>query len=121
MNRENAIKLIPIIQAFANGKIIEYNDLNGNWVSNKELGFNDDFNRYRIKSEPKLVPFTFEDNLLFRDKWVYFSKDCIYRIIFYSKTGICISGLEKQYYTYKESFDKLIFEDGTVFGKLVND
>ena len=57
MNRSEAKELLPIIQAFAEGKTIEFKNCYGNWVNcGEELinGFHKDF---RIKSEPKYRPF----------------------------------------------------------------
>ena len=61
MNREQAKKLLPIIQAFAEGKtILVQEDID--WCY---LGDDADFNlnplRYRIKPEPKYRPFTNAD------------------------------------------------------------
>lgn len=57
MNREQAKELLPIIQAFAEGKTIQVQE-DINWCY---LGNNADFNlspqRYRIKREPKYRPF----------------------------------------------------------------
>ena len=56
MTREEAKEMLPIIQAWADGKIIQVRE-KGRWV---ELCI-DDFNRspdmYRIKPEPKYRPF----------------------------------------------------------------
>lgn len=66
MNRKEAIKLSPIIQAFAEGRTIERKtrswELNKGWhdvtqwEETKELIFRDTF-VYRIKPEPKYRPF----------------------------------------------------------------
>lgn len=57
MNREQAKELLPIIQAFAEGKTIQVQE-DIDWCY---LGDDADFNlnplRYRIKSEPKYRPF----------------------------------------------------------------
>lgn len=57
MNREQAKDLLPIIQAFAEGKTIQVQE-DIDWCY---LGNNADFNlspqRYRIKTEPKYRPF----------------------------------------------------------------
>jgi len=125
MNRENAIKLIPIIQAFADGKIIEYNNLQGIWISNIEIGFNDDYNRYRIKPEPKLVPFAFEDNLLFRDKWMRRKGSKINHLIRTNLIGGTyvifneFLGTKKVYFL--ELLNNYEFEDGSPCGKYINE
>ncbi len=58
MNREQAKELLPIIQAFAEGKHIQLKDLTGNWIDvnfiNVEIC---NPNYYRIKPEPKYRPF----------------------------------------------------------------
>lgn len=61
MNRKQAKELLPIIQAFAEGKTIQVKASDGLWYGregeNCELNFNADPQVYRIKSEPKYRPF----------------------------------------------------------------
>lgn len=57
MNREQAKELLPIIQAFADGKTIETLDCRGVWVAMEEHYFGKLPNCYRIKPEPKYRPF----------------------------------------------------------------
>lgn len=61
MNREQAKELLPIIQAFAEGKTIQVKASDGLWYGregeNCEFNFNADPQVYRIKSEPKYRPF----------------------------------------------------------------
>ncbi len=59
MTRENAKVLLPIIQAYAEGKVIESKCIKGDtslWYDDKDPSFDDDF-EYRIKPEPKYRPF----------------------------------------------------------------
>ena len=57
MTREEAKELLPIIQAFADGKTIEiYNDKWNTMVFN-DPHFDCAPSRYRIKPEPKYTPF----------------------------------------------------------------
>lgn len=57
MNREQAKELLPIIQAFAEGKTILVQDgIDWCYLSN-ESDFNLNPQRYRIKPEPKYRPF----------------------------------------------------------------
>ena len=56
MTREEAKELLPIMQAFAEGKTIEYRTLGGAWkVANTPTWSSCLF--YRIKPEPKYRPF----------------------------------------------------------------
>lgn len=51
MNRDQAKQLLPIIQAFAEGKTVQwFNDL-GDWKNLKEASFHLPPDRYRIKPE----------------------------------------------------------------------
>lgn len=63
MNREQAQKLLPIIQAFAEGKIIQSIRINGRWIDldiNTTLSITrliEEPQKYRIKPKPKYRPF----------------------------------------------------------------
>jgi len=119
MNRTRAIELSPIINAFANGFAIECKDLNDKWQEISEPVFANSC-EYRIKPTKKLVPFTFEDNLLFRDKWVR-TKGCIAvsRICWFGPKEICIS--DGPSYTYKSFLSNFEFEDGSPCGKYIEE
>lgn len=56
MNREEAKELLPIIQAYAEGKTIEYKNLFGSWTEAKCPSWANNL-EYRIKPEPKYRPF----------------------------------------------------------------
>lgn len=65
MNRNQAKQMMPIIQAYAEGKVIECRtkpsaiedeNVPNEWVETKEIGFWCDI-EYRIKPEPKYRPF----------------------------------------------------------------
>lgn len=58
MNRQQAKDLLPIIQAFAEGKAIQSKYINGSntWFDDNNLSFGDGV-EYRIKPEPKYRPF----------------------------------------------------------------
>ena len=57
MTREEAKELLPIIQAFAEGKTIEVLHHNGGWTESDKVYFNLPPNHYRIKPVPKYRPF----------------------------------------------------------------
>lgn len=59
MTREEAKELMPIIQAFAEGKEIESRCIKGDkslWYDDEDPSFDNDL-EYRIKPEPKYRPF----------------------------------------------------------------
>ena len=57
MTREKAKKILPIIQAFAEGKEIEADTFESGWKVCDDLTFNSAPEKYRIKREPKYRPF----------------------------------------------------------------
>lgn len=64
MDKERAKQLLPLLQAFAEGKTIQFLSSNGEWVDIEEAKFNFEIYRYRIKSEPKYVPYSNKKELL---------------------------------------------------------
>lgn len=65
MNRQQAKELLPIIQAFAEGKTIQVKGPDNRWYDYKnktcKLNFNSDPQSYCIKPEPKYRPFANAD------------------------------------------------------------
>ena len=125
MTPEKAEELIRLCEAHSSGKIIEYYSIVSNkWIEDKHFGFNVMDLEYRIKPESKLIPFTLEDNKLFRDKW-FRKKGGTY---LFTITKIMNSGVlvPVDYWTsHNISFGELLeqfeFEDGSPFGKYVNE
>lgn len=56
MTREEAKELLPIMQAFAEGKTIQLLD-GGKWLDVYETDFHESPVKYRIKPEPRYRPF----------------------------------------------------------------
>ena len=60
MTREQAKEILPIIQAFAEGKKIQYRNYYDEWMDikeNEEVNFISSPSNYRIKPKPKYRPF----------------------------------------------------------------
>ena len=56
MNRDRAKELLPVIQAFAEGKVVQYKQANTDWIDCREADFGMGFLRdteYRIKPKPR--------------------------------------------------------------------
>ena len=65
MKREDAKELLPIIEAYAEGKAIEYyDDDKDEWITGKCFNFDGEPKNYRIKPEPKRRPFKSCDELI---------------------------------------------------------
>ena len=120
MTREEAKNLLPIIQAFAEGKTLEYyNDDIGEWqVVTKTVFINP--NKYRIKSESKYRPFKTKEECWQEMHqhpdfgWVkYKDSKSMYHIHVVGHGYILIDGADLSFF---EAFDKCEFTDGTPFG-----
>lgn len=123
MDRKQAKELLPIIQAFAEGKTILVQE-GIDWCY---LGDDADFNlnplRYRIKPEPKYRPFKDKEECWQEMKkhepfgWVKDKQDGHYALITAVEDGARATGLNDvigwNFTTLKKYFD---FADGTPFG-----
>lgn len=121
MTREEAKELLPIIQAFAEGKTIEFKNCCGNWNNCGNVlipGFHNDF---RIKSEPKYRPFKDADECwqeMLKHQpfgWLREKKRNVYTQIGFMHTE-GIQGTSGGSSNYKAFFDCFNFADGTPFG-----
>ena len=132
MTREEAKVLLPIIQAFAEGKVIECRtkpttikgtDVPNDWTEMKEIEFWNNI-EYRIKQEPKYRPFKdAEECWEEMQKHEYFgwikakdtsipSRFMIINSVRNEEVSIT-SGID---FTYNELVEYYTFIDGTPFG-----
>jgi len=128
MTKKEANSLWPLMKAYSEGAIIEFREKPElSWI---EASYPDflKHNEYRIKPEPKLVPFKFEDNKEFRDKWVRLksnTNDLVCRIISFDKFCLRLSSnynkFEVDNYSYEILLKNFIFEDGSPCGKYINE
>ena len=139
MTREQAKELLPIIQAFTEGKVIEIFDDEIGWVKKENPKFNLNPDFYRIKPEPKYRPFKRQEecwNEMLKHQpfgWIY-SKNvsCYYCIISvdegkielspemqpHSETTIKEYHMENSYVDFVTALEdyEYTFADGTPFG-----
>ena len=122
MTREEAKQLLPIIQAFAEGKCVETKTGSG-WVNMENMSFAGKPKAYRIKPDPKYYPFANVEECWNEMKkhqpfgWVKDNKDGHYALVTSVLTDekeVYIDGISGlnlctaiNYYT---------FVDGTPFG-----
>lgn len=130
MTREEAKELLPIIQAFAEGKTLQYrvNNENNEWKDINNPAFNDAPSEYRIKPEPKYRPFKSRDEcwneMLKHQPFGWVTDKCKYlHIVCVRQWNIeCIldtgSGvLYSRTLTFAETLEQgFTFADGTPFG-----
>ena len=112
MTREQAKEFLPIIQAFAEGKTIQFLD-GGKWIDVCETDFHESTYKYRIKPEPKYRPFKTKEecwNEMLKHQpfgWVK-GKDWQYTQI------LTMSVREEENFNYW--FKNFTFPDGKPFG-----
>lgn len=122
MTREEAKELIPIIQAFADGKTIEFFK-QGEWMELNDPDFMWSANKYRIKPEPKYRPFKTKEecwNEMQKHQpfgWIKSKNDStINKFMFIDslrKDEVSISNID---FNYNDLVEYYIFADGVPFG-----
>lgn len=120
MNRQQAKNLLPIIQAFAEGKTIEYYS-NDNWIEDKNFNFIDKAQNYRIKPEPKYRPFANAEECWQEMQkhqpfgWLKHKTDNVYSFISKIDKDCCYFAVNV-YWGFDTLFKTKTFIDGTPFG-----
>lgn len=124
MNRNQAKQLLPIIQAYAEGKTIQSRCVKGDtslWYDDEDPSFDDDF-EYRIKPESEYRPFINTDECWAEMEkhspfgWVkdYDGNKFTIEIIYSSDSSIYVS--DEGTCSFNEIFEKFKFADGQPFG-----
>ena len=123
MTREQVKEMLPVLQAFAEGKTIESRCIKGDkslWYDDEDPSFDDDL-EYRIKPEPTYRPFKdAEECWLEMQKhqpfgWVKWN-DVRYNIYVVSSTSVCLINGNCANMDFAYAYQKLTFADGTPFG-----
>ena len=128
MDRNQAKVFYPILQAFAEGKVIESRCIKGDkslWYDDEDPSFDDDL-EYRIKPEPTYRPFKdAEECWLEMQKhqpfgWVKWN-DVRYNIYAVSSISVCLINGNCENMDFAYAYQKLTFADGTPFGVKVEE
>ena len=123
MTREQAKELLPVIQAFAEGKHIQWRNHCKNWIDIDERdGLNTEFplSIYRIKPEPKYRPFKSQEecrNEMHKHPdfgWVIAKDSKIMYHIYVIGIGYVL--MDNMSISFPETFAEYEFTDGTPFG-----
>ena len=122
MDREQAKELLPIIQAFAEGKIIQSRRINGMWIDLEMktalniISLIDEPQKYRIKPEPKYRPFKNKEECwqeMLKHKPFGWIEDKEANEYFNVQ---CIASGDKAIDLYTRLLKRCVFIDGTPFG-----
>ena len=128
MDRNQDKVFYPILQAFAEGKVIESRCIKGDkslWYDDEDPSFDDDL-EYRIKPEPTYRPFKdAEECWLEMQKhqpfgWVKWN-DVRYNIYAVSSTSVCLINGNCENMDFAYAYQKLTFDDGLPFGVKVEE
>ena len=123
MTREEVKEMLPVLQAFAEGKTIESRCIKGDkslWYDDEDPSFDNDF-EYRIKPEPKYRHFENAEECWQemqkhqRFGWVKWN-DVRYNIYAVSSTSVCLINGNCANMDFAYAYQKLKFDDGTQFG-----
>lgn len=129
MNRNNAKKLLPIIQAYVEGKTIQSRCVKGDtslWYDEEDPSFDDDF-EYRIKLEPKYRSFNDAKECwaeMQKHQPIGFMKFKDTESGYYMLTSIARGvgvGINDSLFSYDRVFDDYTFADGLPFGVKVEE
>ena len=129
MTREKVKELLPVLDAYANGEVIQFcrKTPEPHWVdvqSNDLIEFREDASQYRIKPEPKYRPFKNAEECWEEMQkhqpfgWVK-NEEMKFNILCIRPNGtirtVINNGIYNSWYSFKDSF-RLKFIDGTPFG-----
>ena len=123
MTREYVKIMLPIMQAFAEGKTLQYrvNKENNEWKDIDNPTFNDAPSEYRIKPEPTYRPFKNNEECwgeMLKHQpvgWVkHRNSICIVQSVLYN--GIIYFNMQGIHSLKFEEFEDIKFADGTPFG-----
>ena len=128
MDRNQAKEFYPILQAYAEGRVIECRtkpsavkgkDIPNDWTEIKEIGYWDNI-EYRVQPEPKYRPFKDAEECWQEMKnhqpfgWVkstlFKDLDLVERV-----TTLYVE-INRDIIDYKDALEKFTFADGTPFG-----
>lgn len=132
MTREEVKEMLPILQAYAEGRVIECRtkpsaikgtDVPNDWTEIKQIEFWNN-TEYRIKPEPKFRPFKdaeecWQEMLKHQPfGWVVGRRDGVMYLI---RSLEYVSVYTSIQYSFKDAFDKLAFADLVPFGVKIDE
>ena len=126
MTREQAKELLPIIQAFAEGKTVQFLD-GGKWADVYETDFHESPVKYRIKPESKYRPFESAQECIEEMMkhepfgWVKDKPEFGYKCSTITSVFTSLIKRDEAWYGPKEMFQYSTFLDGYPFGIKVED
>ena len=127
MNRNQAKELLPIIQAYAEGKAIESRCIKGDkslWYDDEDPSFDDDL-EYRIKPEQKYLPFKDAEECwqeMLKHKPFGWVKSTLFKdFALVKRVTTLYVEINRDIIDYKDALEKFTFADDNNFGVKVEE
>ena len=127
MTREEVKEMLPVLQAFAEGKAIESRCIKGDkslWYDDEDPSFDNDL-EYRIKQEPKYRPFANAEECWHEMQkhqpfgWV---KSTLFKdFALVKRVTTLYVEINRDIIDYKDALEKFTFSDDTNFGVKVEE
>ena len=127
MTREEVKEMLPVLQAFADGKTIESRCIKGDkslWYDDEDPSFDNDF-EYRINPEPKYRPFANEEECWHEMQkhqpfgWV---KSTLFKdLALVKRVTTLYVEINRDIIDYKDALEKFTFADDNKFGVKVEE
>ena len=128
MNRKEAKELIPIIQAFAEGKTIQYYDSLidiADWEDCENPNFENLTYKFRIKPETTYRPFKDAEECwkeMLKHKPFGWVKSTLFKdFALVKRVTTLYVEINRDIIDYKDTLEKFTFADGTPFGVKVEE
>ena len=128
MDRKEAKEFYPILQAYAEGRVIECRtkpssvkgtDIPNDWTEMKEIEFWNN-TEYRIKPEPKFRPFKNTEEcwqeMLKHQPFGWVKSTLFKDLALVKRVTTLYVEINRDIIDYKDALDKFTFADGTTFG-----
>ena len=127
MNRNQAKELLPIIQAYSEGKAIESRCIKGDkslWYDDEDPSFDDDL-EYRIKPEQKYLPFKDAEECwqeMLKHKPFGWVKSTLFKdFALVKRVTTLYVEINRDIIDYKDALEKFTFADDNNFGVKVEE
>ena len=128
MNRNQAKEFYPILQAYAEGRVIECRtkqsavkgtSVPNDWTEIREIGYCDNI-EYRIKPAPKYRPFKNAEECwqeMSKHQPFGWVKSTLFKdLALVNRVTTLYVEINREIIDYKDALDKFTFADGTNFG-----
>lgn len=128
MTREKVKEILPILQAFSEGKVIECRtklsfieglDVTNDWTEMKEIEFRNN-TEYRIKPEPTYRPFANAEEcwteMLKHQPFGWVKSTLFKDLALVERVTTLYVEINRDIIDYKDALEKFTFADGTPFG-----